>query len=154
MKDNDTRPYDCSHPYQQTGLDCLSEHVEMTVRDLAALVAEREGSGGDGIDPHRLDELESEFAQVHVPELVERSYVRYDEERDVVSLLGRGTDARVEVRADRGSTVEVESPDRDSVEVELSEETLDSLHDLMRRRDDLDRFMSYDEVVRTIADAF
>jgi hypothetical protein len=149
MSDSRTPP-DCSHPYQRTALDRLRRHVSVSVSDLARAVAAEEHGGLDGVTAEELAAVERELKRRHIPELVERSYVRYDEAREVVNLLGRGTDAPVEVTAaDCG--VDLETTGGETVSVELSEGTLEALHEAMVEREDLGRKMSYDEVIRRLA---
>jgi hypothetical protein len=124
----------------------------MSVRDLAERLATRETAQRvTDLDPDRIDEIERSLVRRHVPELEERSYVRYDQQREVVSLLGYGPDVTVRASAREESLVELDHQDRDSVTVELSEATLERLHAAMRQQDDLDRCMSYDEVIRALA---
>jgi len=123
----------------------------MSVTDLAAAVAADEYDGLDGVSPETLDAIERELGRRHIPELAERSWVRYDEDREVVNLLGRGTDALVDVTADPDCVVDLTPVDEGSVTVELSERTVDRLHEAMVEREGLDRQMSYDEVVRWLA---
>lgn len=152
MQDDNTGPPDCSHPYQRAVLDCLQKHVSMSIRDLAQRLATRETERSlPDLDSDRVDEIERTLVRRHVPELEERSYAHYDEEREVVSLLGHGPDARVRALARQDALVDLEQPERGSVEVELSEATLERLHGAMRQHDCLDRRMSYDEVIRTLA---
>jgi len=123
----------------------------MSVTDLAAAVAADEYDGLDGVSPETLDAIERELGRRHIPELAERSWVRYDEDREVVNLLGRGTDALVDVTADPDCVVDLTPVDEGSVTVELGERTVDRLHEAMVEREGLDRQMSYDEVVRWLA---
>jgi len=152
MQDDDTGPPRCSHPYQRAILDYLREHVSVSIRDLAERLATRETDCSiTDVDPDRVDDIERTLVRRHVPELEERSYVRYAQEREVVSLLGHGSDVRVRAAAQQDALVELDEPERSSVEVELSEATLERLHEAMRQHDCLDRGMSYDEVIRTLA---
>lgn len=147
-------PRDCPHPYQEIALGRLRRHVSMSVRDIAAAVATEQGEYGTlaGVPAAELEAIERELRRRHIPELVERSYVRYDEDREVVNLLGRGTDAAVDVAADADSVVDLETVSEASVTVDLSERTLERLHEAMLEREGLDREMSYDEVVRWLAE--
>jgi hypothetical protein len=145
-------PTDRTHRYEQLALDALRQHVSMSIRDLAErIVAEEYGPLTD-VPGERVDAVERALRRRHVPELEERSYVRYDSERGIVNLLGRGSDAVVEVAADPAHTVELEADEPTTVSVELSERTLQRLHESMRRDDRLDAEMSYDEVVRRLAE--
>jgi len=146
-------PRDCPHPYQEIALGELQRHVSMSVRDIAAAVAAEEHDGSAALPPEEFEAVERELRRRHIPELVERSYARYDEDREVVNLLGRGTDAPVDAAADADCVVDLETVGEASVTVDLSEGTLERLHEAMVEREDLDREMSYDEVVRHLADA-
>jgi hypothetical protein len=145
-------PRDCPHPYQEIALQQLQRHVSMSVRDIAAAVAAEEHDSSAAVPPEELEAVERELRRRHIPELVERSYARYDEDREVVNLLGRGTDATVDV-ADADCVVDLETVGEASVTVDLSEDTLERLHEAMVEHEDLDREMSYDEVVSRLADA-
>jgi hypothetical protein len=124
----------------------------MSIRDLAERLAARETAQGVAdLDPDRVDEIQRGLVRRHVPELEERSYVRYDQQREVVSLLGYGPDVPVRALAQEEVVVELGQQDRDFVTVELGETTLEHLHEAMRQQDNLDRCMSYDEVIRTLA---
>ncbi|MEF8888167.1 MAG: hypothetical protein V5A30_10200 [Haloarculaceae archaeon] len=147
-------PRDCPHPYQKIALGRLQRHVSMSVRDIAAAVATEQGEYGTlaAVPVAELEAIERELRRRHIPELVERSYVRYDEDREVVNLLGRGTDAAVDVAADADCVVDLETVSEASITVDLSERTLERLHEAMLEREGLDREMSYDEVVRWLAE--
>lgn len=152
MHDDNTGPPHCSHPHQRAVLDWLQEHVSMSIRDLAERLATRETAQRVvDLDPDRVDEIERALVRRHVPELEERSYVRYDEQREIVSLLGYGPDVPVRALAREEALVELGRQERDSVTVELSEATLERVHEAMREQDSLDRCMSYDEVIRALA---
>lgn len=146
-------PRDCPHPYQEIALRQLQRHVSMSVRDIATAVAAEEHDGSVAAPEEELEAIERELSRRHIPELVERSYVRYDEDREVVNLLGRGTDAAVDITADADCAVDLETVSEASVTVDLSERTLERLHEAMLEHDGLDREMSYDEVVRWLAEA-
>lgn len=148
-------PRDCPHPYQKIALGRLQRHVTMSVRDIAAAVATEQGKYGHiaAVPAEELETIECELRRRHIPELVERSYVRYDEGREIVNLLGRGTDAAVDVAADADCVVDLEPVSEGGVTVDLSEPTLERLHEAMREHEGLDREMSYDEVVRWLAEA-
>jgi hypothetical protein len=144
-------PHDLSHPRQGVVLSCLDEHVTLSLDDLAVSVLARErDTDVCDLGPEEVRTVRQRLARVHVPELEERSYVRYDESREVVSLLGHGPDARVDCESDPECTVELTGSGPDGVEVELSEETLECIHEAMRSEDRLHPRMSYDEVVRTL----
>ena len=146
-------PRDCPHPHQEIALERLQRHVSMSVRDLAVAVAAEKRDSLAAVSSEELEAIERELRRRHVPELVERSYVRYDEGREVVNLLGRGTDAAVDATADADCVVNLEAVDRGGVTVDLSERTLERLHEAMLEREGLDREMSYDEVVRWLAES-
>lgn len=153
MVDSHT-PRDCPHLYQEIALERLRRHVSMSVRDIAAAVAFEQGEYSHiaAVSAATLETIERELRRRHIPELVERSYVRYDEDREVVNLLGRGTDATVDVTADADCVVDITPANEGSVTVDLNERTLERLHEAMLEREELDREMSYDEVVRWLAD--
>lgn len=146
-------PRDCPHPYQEIALGQLQRHVSMSIRDLAVAVAAEECDSLDAVSGEELELIERKLRRRHVPELVERSYVRYDQDREVVNLLGRGTDAAVDITGDADCAVDLETVAEASVSVDLSERTLERLHEAMLEREGLDREMSYDEVVRWLAEA-
>ena len=153
MPEDPHKPRDCPHPYQELALEQLQRHVSMSVRDIATAVATEEEDGSTAaVPPEKLEAIERELRRRHIPELVERSYVRYDEDREVVNLLGRGTDAAVDIAAGADCVVDLETVDEGSVTVNLSERTLERLHEAMLDREGLDREMSYDEVVRRLAE--
>lgn len=152
MQDDNTGPLGCSHPRQRAVLDSLQEHVSMSIRDLAERLATQDTTDSiTDLDPDHVDEIERTLVRRHVPELEERSYVHYDEHREVVSLLGHGPDVRIRALAQEDALVDLNQPERDSVAIDLSETTLERLHEAMRQHDGLDRWMSYDEVIWTLA---
>jgi hypothetical protein len=146
-------PRDCPHLYQEIALGRLQRHVSMSVRDIAAAVATEQTEHSDiaTVPTAELEAIERDLRRRHIPELAERSYVRYDEDREVVNLLGRGTDATVDVTADTDCVVDLAPVNEGGVTVALSERTLDRLHEAMLEREELDPEMSYDEVVRWLA---
>ena len=127
----------------------------MSLRDIAQAIVAEEAGGEEcvsEVSADRFEEVKRALDRRHLPELEERSYIRYDEDRRVASLLGRGADVSVDVTTTPDATVELEPPERDTVTVSLSEATIETLHEAMRRADDLDTRMSYDEVVRELAE--
>lgn len=142
----------CTHPYQRAALTALQQHVSMSVTDIAEYLASREHDDITDVPEEEVADIENELRRIHIPELEERSHVRYDETREVVSLLGRGADARVDVSAGVESAVDLATPAQETVEVELAEQTLKDIHDAMVNDEDLDPRMSYDEVISVLAD--
>jgi hypothetical protein len=59
----------------------------------------------------------------------------------------------VDVAADADCVVDLEPVSEASVTVDLSERTLERLHEAMLECEELDREMSYDEVIRWLAEA-
>ncbi len=154
MPEDPHLPRDGPHPYQELALEQLQRHVSMSVRDIATAVAAEEEDGSTAaVPPDELEAIERELRRRHIPELVERSYARYDEDREVVNLLGHGTDAAVDVAAGADCVVDLETVNEGGVTVNLSERTLKRLHEAMLEREGLDREMSYDEVVRWLAES-
>lgn len=80
-------------------LRCLLEHRELTLPDLAELVAERE-SGDDlaDIPPERVCRVYFSLYHTHLPMLEDADLVRYEQERDYVTVSGETRSALAEGR--------------------------------------------------------
>jgi len=152
MSNDSHQPRDSKHEYQRRALAHLEQHVSMSLRDLAEAVLAEDGVRVSEASAERIEEIQRALERRHLPELEERSYIRYDEQRQVASLLGRGVDVGVDATTGPEAVVELEPPERDTVSVALSESTIEHLHDAMRHGEDLDPRMSYDEVVRHLAE--
>lgn len=81
-----------SHTHRRALIDCLDEHaVSLTLADAAEEVVRR-------IDDRPLRDIPAEEVKqvymalyhTHVPKLTERNVVRYEQERDVLTLTDRG----------------------------------------------------------------
>lgn len=139
-------------------LDLLDEHASMTLADLADEVAERDhGVSVADVDPETVLDIYLDLAATHVPRLAEDYLVRYDEERDVVSLVGHGPDVTVDLSvertADGAEAAEVDPQgsapgSNGGVTVALSGETVDLLSRVAQTERSADGPVSYDDRIR------
>ncbi|WP_136592229.1 DUF7344 domain-containing protein [Salinigranum halophilum] len=135
---------------RQLVLSQLQDHESMALRDLAEQIAVNDlQTDIESLSEEVIDEVEIALHHVHTPKLAEAGYVEYDSHSQVVSLTETGRQASIETQCDR-----VDSTSASRVSVDLCPETVDLLHDLIRRDDRFGARMDYDEVIATVlADA-
>lgn len=140
-------------------LDLLDEHASLTLADLADEVAERDHDASiTQIDADAVLDVYLDLATEHVPRLAAEYLVRYDEERELVSFVGRDSDATVDRSAERGTgpTTEREpdsagqpgTADDGGASVTLSEETVELLRRVAPAERSADGPASYDDRIR------
>jgi len=80
-------------------LRCLLEHRELTLPDLAELVAERESSENIAAIPaDRVSRVYFSLYHTHLPKLEDADLVRYEQEGDYVTVTQRTVPALAEGR--------------------------------------------------------
>lgn len=76
----------------------LNAHTTLTVADVAdEIAAETHGRQLSNVDPQVVCDIYTGLCETVLPLLARASLVVYDEERDLVSLPGYGSDAPVDV---------------------------------------------------------
>jgi hypothetical protein len=134
-----------AHPYRRHAVEALVEHSSLTLADVAELVAEREaGVDVAEIPAEDVREVYLELYHSHVPKLVDARVVQYDQDRDVLALLGDAAIPWPIARTVGEGTTE------GGVAVHLSPETADAVERVVAADDRLDESMSYDEVIRHV----
>lgn len=127
-------------------LQQLQEHESMSVRDLAEQIAVMDQQTNiESLGEEAITEVEVALHHVHAPKLADAGLIEYNERRGIVGVTDEGRQLRIDDPAD-----DVRPEPSDGITVELCPETIDALHEAIRRDDRLDGRMSYDEVVSTV----
>ncbi len=166
--DEDTLLELLSNGRRRYALRCLSEHVTMTLADVAEEVAvwERDTTI-DNISPEEVKEIYTALYHVHVPKMESANVVTYDQDNDLVGLTELGHELKSqwgEVQetvqwdelggyqpdsAESGDTVR-RAEKANSIRVDLSPETISAIHAAIRQDDRFPEEIAYDEVIRTV----
>jgi hypothetical protein len=131
---------------RQLVLSQLQQHESMTLRDLAEQIAVNDMQTDiESLSEEAIDEVEIALHHVHTPKLSEAGYVEYDPHGQIVSLTDPGRRASLETECDR-----VGPATSDRISVNLRSETVDRLHELIRRDERFDGRMDYDDVIAEV----
>jgi hypothetical protein len=118
----------------------------MTVRDVAEQIAVADQRTEiEALCEEAIEEIEVALHHVHGPKLSEAGYVEYDPDRQLLGLTRNGRQLSVETECDDRRV-----DDSEGITVELCTDTIDSLHEAIKRDDRLGARMSYDEVISTL----
>lgn len=148
------------HPHRWVTFNRLTDHATMALADLADEIAVWETSSSlEQIPAEDVLVIYNDLYDTHVPALERAGFVEYDEERDLVSLTGYGTDVQVDVSvfADDVKNGPVGGPKlgeasarKETITVELSPETIDAIHQALMTDERFDKEMAYDDVIRAV----
>lgn len=121
----------------------LQSHESMTLRDLAEQIAVTDQRTEiESLSEEAVQEVEVALHHVHAPKLAEAGYVEYNARQQLIGITDSGRGLHVDAECDEHSVERT-----DSITVDLCLDTVDELHELIRRDDRLDARMSYDEVI-------